>query len=232
MLHPEKRDRIPLPEAVRNAVVSGEYEALEAISDDLLRMVNAWQALSRADSIGAKLLLKADCGPVTLDDSLDFYRWNDGETQISSIQKNGYALYFTDTLICNKNGSVIPTADATTVEAAKLLDIAYQTCLNAQMDCSRADGNYTYTLSLDEDGMEAVAYAIAPAAEGMDLLFDSGSIHVVIFEDQIRSIEVNCGGTVQVVLSNANVAFEARMELTEGTDAAAIPEAVKETLGK
>ena len=232
MLHPENRDRIPIPEAVRTAVVSGEYEASEAISDDLLRMVNAWQTLSRADSIGAKLLLKADCGPVTLDDRLDFYRWNDGGTQISSIQKNGYALYFTDTMICNQNGSVISAADATTVEAAKLLDIAYQTCLNAQLDCSQAGGNYTYTLSLDEDGMEAVAYAIAPAAEGMDLLFDSGSIQVMICEDQIQSIEVNCGGTVQIVLSNAKVAFEARMEFAEGTDTAAIPEAVKETLEK
>ncbi|MGN1025401.1 MAG: hypothetical protein ACI4P4_03240, partial [Faecousia sp.] len=84
----------------------------------------------------------------------------------------------------------------------------------------------------DEDGMEAVAYAIAPAAEGMDLLFDSGSIQVMICENQIQSIEVNCGGTVQIVLSTAKVAFEARMEFAEGTDPAAIPEAVKETLEK
>ena len=80
--------------------------------------------------------------------------------------------------------------------------------------------------------MEAVASAIAPAAEGMDLFFDSGSIRVVICEDQIQSMEVNCGGTVQIVLSNAKVTFEARMEFAESTDIAAIPEAVKETLVK
>ena len=232
MLHPKNQNRIPIPEAVRNAVVSGEYEASEAISDDLLRMANAWQELNRADSVGAKILLKADCGPVTLDDQLDYYCWNYDGTQVSSIQKNGYALYFTDTTIWNQNGSVISAADATTVEAAKLLDIAYQTCLNAQFDCSLADGKYTYTISLDVEGMEAVAYAIAPAAKGMDIFFNSGSIQVVICEDQIQSIEVNCGGTVQIVLSNAKVAFEALIEFTEGTDTAAIPEAVKETSEK
>ena len=101
--------------------------------------------------------------------------------------------------------------------------------MNAQFDCSLADGKYTYTISLDAEGMEAVAYAIAPAAKGMDIFFNSGSIQVVICEDQIQSIEVNCGGTVQIVLSNAKVAFEALIEFTEGTDTAAIPEAVKET---
>lgn len=233
-LHPEVRDRTPIPEAVRNAVVSGEYEALEPLSDDLIRVMRAWQALNCADAIGAKLLLKADCGPVTLNDSLDYYRWNCDGTQIAAIRKNGYALYFTDTAICNQNGVVIPAASADTaaVEASKLLDIAYQTCLNAKLDCSQANGMHVYTLSLDEDGMEAVAYTIAPAVEGMDLFLDSGSIRIVICGEQIRSMEVRCGGTVQIVLSHTDVSFEARMEFVEGTDAAAVPEAVRETLGK
>ncbi|MGN1367633.1 MAG: hypothetical protein ACI4WX_02100, partial [Aristaeellaceae bacterium] len=157
---------------------------------------------------------------------------NDKGTQISSIQKNGYALYFTDTTVCNQNGSVIPAADASTVEAASLLDIAYQTCLNAKLDCGESGGLYTYTLSLDESGMEAVAYAVAPAAEGMDIFFDSGSMQVVLCKDQIKTIVICCGGTVQVVPFHAEVTFEARIEFAEGMDAPAIPDAVKETLMK
>ncbi|MGN0314245.1 MAG: GLUG motif-containing protein [Fusicatenibacter sp.] len=229
-LDTNNQDRIPIPEAVRNAVANGEYETAETITDDVVRMARAWQTLNDVDSIGAKINLKADCGPVTMDDVLDYYRWNDDGVQIASIRKNGYALYFTDTAICNQSGSVLQAAQADTAEAAKLLKIAYQICLNAEADCSQVDGKYTYSLSLDEDGMKAVAYAVAPAAEGMDLLFDSGSLQLVISDDQIESIEIHCGGTVRIVLSYADVAFEERMVFTEGTDASEIPEAVRKTL--
>ncbi|MGM9618879.1 MAG: hypothetical protein ACI3W8_03425 [Oscillospiraceae bacterium] len=231
-LKSDDQSRVQIPEAVRRALASGEYEAAEALSDDLLRLINAWQTLHGEELISAKLLLRADCGPVTLDDQLDFYRWNDGGLPISSIRKNGYALYFTDTAVCNENGEVVPAADAAGVEAAKLLDVAYQLCLNAQLDCSAAGETYTYTLSLDEDGMRAVACAIAPGAEELDLLFDSGSLQLVLREDRLQSLAVCCGGTVQVALSSAEAAFEARMEFTEDMDAAALPETVKETLEK
>lgn len=221
-----------IPEAVKNAVINGEYKAGEEISDDLIRMANAWQTLNKGETVGAKLILKADCGPVTLDDRLDFYHWNKEGIQVSSIQKNGYAVYFTDTEICNQEGKTILASDASLIEAAKLLDIAYQACLNAEQSCSEADGKYTYTVSLDKDGMEAVAYAIAPAAEGMDLFLENGSLQIVIENDRIQSIEVYCSGNVQVVLSNAVVAFEARMEFAEDMAAETIPKAVKNTLEK
>ncbi|MGM9521758.1 MAG: hypothetical protein ACI3VB_04690 [Oscillospiraceae bacterium] len=226
------QSRIQIPQPVRDAVTGGEYEATEILSDDLIRIANAYEALNQAEFLSAKMLLKADCGPVTLDDSLDFYTWNYDGTQISSIQKNGYALYFTDTAVCNKDGNVISAADATAVESAKLLDIAYQTCLNADLDCSETDGNYVYTLSLDEEGMEAVAYAIAPAAEGMDILFDNGSLQVVICNDKIQSISFCCSGNVQIVLSKAAVSFEAQLEFTENETEVTIPEAVKKALEK
>ncbi|MGM9538613.1 MAG: hypothetical protein ACI3VN_09820 [Candidatus Onthomonas sp.] len=231
-LDPPDQERIQIPESVREKVVSGEYEAVDTITGDLIRAANAWLTLNQADFLQAEISLKASCGPVALDDTLGFNRWNSEENQISAIQKHGYALYFTDTTICDKNGNVVLASDAPTVEAAKLLDIAYQACMNADMDCTEADGNYVYTLSLDESGMEAVAYAIAPETEGMDILFDSGSIHVVICHDEIQSITISCGGNVQVVLSSADVVLEAEVKFTgEGVETE-IPEAVKTTLKK
>lgn len=231
-LQPERQNRLPVPEAVKNAVRSGEYEASEALSEALLRMANAWQALDRAETVGAKLLLRADCGPVTVDDSLDLYRWNDHGTQIDSVQSNGYALYFTDATVCDQSGRVIPAADASVVEAAKLPDIAYQICLRAESEHTEEDGRDTYTLSLDAAGMEAVAYAIAPAAEGMDIAFAGGSLRVVLRGGRIECIEADCRGTVQVVLSRAEVAFSARMEFEEGAEAPALPDAVREALAR
>lgn len=221
-----------IPEAVKAAIRSGEHEAAEPLSEDLIRLTNAWKALQAEDAVAAQLLLKADCGPVALNDRLNYYRWNCSGTQISSIQKNGYALYVSDDTVCNQNGDAVPAKEAESVEAAKLLDIAYQICLNAKLDCSEANGKYTYTLSLDEEGMETAAYAIAPAAKGMDLLFDSGSLQIVVGRERIERIALRCGGSVQVVLSSAEVSFEAQLEFPEDMDKAALPDAVKTALEK
>ncbi|MGM9523172.1 MAG: hypothetical protein ACI3VU_01980 [Faecousia sp.] len=106
----------------------------------------------------------------------------------------------------------------------------YQICLNADPTCTEAGGKYTYTLSLDEAGMEAAAYAIAPAAEGMDVLFDSGGLQIILRNDRIERIALSCSGSVQVVLSNAEVSFEAQLDFPEGTEKAALPEGVKNSL--
>ncbi|MGN0203536.1 MAG: hypothetical protein ACI4BB_03260 [Coprococcus sp.] len=226
----EERNPVHIPEGVRNAIVSGEYEAAEEISGDFIRMANAWQKLNQKESLGAKMLLKADCGPVTLNEKLDFYSWNCDGVKISSIQKNGYALYFTDTEIYNKDGEEIETAEAINVEAGQLLDIAYQTCQYAHLQCQKTDEIYTYTISLDKAGIEAVAYAIAPAIEGMDVLFESGSIQIVTGGGEIQNVSFNCSGSVQVVFSAANVEIGAGLDFTEEIPEAQIPEAVKNAL--
>ncbi|MGM9554240.1 MAG: hypothetical protein ACI3V2_08030 [Faecousia sp.] len=229
-LQPEATTRVSIPEPVKAAIRSGEYEAAAPLSEDLIRLMHTWKTLHQEDAIAAQLLLSADCGPVALKERFDFYRWNCGGTQISSIQKNGYALYVSGDTICDQNGNTISAKEAEPVEAARILDIAYQICLNADLTCTEAGGKYTYTLSLDEEGMETVAYAIAPAAEGMDVLFDSGRLQVILHNDRIERIALSCSGSVQVVLSNAEVSFEAQLEFPEGMEKAALPEGIKNSL--
>ena len=228
-LQPETRDRISIPAVVKNAIASGDYEAVEVLTDNLIRLVNAWKALYEADSMGAELLLKADCGSITLNDSFDYYRWNCGG-QISSLQKNGYAVYFTDTAICDENGHALTFSEASGVEAAKLLDVAWQACMNGDLASSTANENDVYTLSLDEAGIKAVVYAIAPGTQDMDLFLDSGSIQLVVGQDSLRSIELRCRGSVQVLFSSVDASFEARLEFMEGEAPVIIPEAVQEAL--
>lgn len=229
-LKPETRDPVTIPASVKSAISSGNYEAEEVLTDNLIRLVNAWKALYEADSFGAELLLEADCGPVTLNDSFDYYRWSCDGAPVSSLQKNGYAVYFTDTAICDENGHALTFSEASGVEAAKLLDIAWQACMNGDLACSTANENDVYTLSLDEAGIQAVAYAIAPETQNMDLFLDSGSIQLVVGQDSLQSIELRCRGSVQVLFSSVDASFEARLEFMEGEAPVMIPEAVKEAL--
>ena len=71
--------------------------------------------------------------------------WNTEEGVISSIQKNGYELYFTDEKICDKEGKIVVNASDTSVDAAGLIQIAYQLCMNMDLECSGNGSVKTYT---------------------------------------------------------------------------------------
>lgn len=219
-----------IPDAVAEAIASGEYEILGTLSDSIYRLARGWQALESRDPLGAALTLHADCGPLALNESLELFRWTAAGEEIFSVQENGYALYFTDDAICDSKGNSIPTASAANIDAAKLLDIAYDICMNASADCVSQGEQYTYTLSLDDEGMEAVAYAIAPEAEKLNISFESGSIQIVIREASIESIEVKVSGSVQVLLSHADASIGAKLEFAGDSADAVLPDAVKEAL--
>lgn len=223
---------VEIPETISEAIRSGEYETMEALSDDLYRLANGWQDLMDADPLGADLSLSADCGPLVLNESLQLYRWKDEEKEIFSVQENGYALYFTDDTICDSKGNSIPAASAANIDAAQLLDIAYTACMNASADSTVKGSQYIYTLSLNEEGMEAVAYAIAPEAEKLNISFASGSIQVIILDERIESVEITVSGSVQIVLSSADVSIGATLAFSGDSADATIPEAVKEALQK
>lgn len=226
---PPGQKRIPVPEAVRSALADGDTEAAEILSEDVICLVSAWQALLQTDPLEAQLRLSADCGPLTLDDRLDLVRWG-GETPIVSLQKNGYALYFTDTALCDQSGRSISVGQAPAVEAAKLLDIAYEVCMNGQPQRSGAGDMVVYTLALDEEGMRQTMYAIAPAARELDPGLESGSLRVVLRGGELRSLELRCSGTVQVALSDAAVVFEAHITFAQEASGAQVPQAVRNAL--
>ena len=78
--------------------------------------------------------------------------------------------------------------------------------------------------------MKSVASAIAPAAEDMDILFDSGSVRLTIMDGEIQSIQVSCSGNVKIMLSGAAVAFEAELDLSQESMDLTIPETVIQAL--
>lgn len=227
-----QQSRIYIPQDVKDAILNGSYTADNGLTDALFGLLDGWQDLNSRNPLAAKLTLKADCGPLVLNENLDLYRWTEDGRRISSIQKNGYALYFTDTAVCDKNGRALLSTEASNMEAAKLLDIAYQLCMSAELECRQSAGTDTYTLALDEDGIKAVAYAIAPAAEDMDILFDSGSLQIVMEGNKIQSVQVRCDGQMQVIFSDVAVSLEAQLHFSEDTVEMEIPEEVREALKK
>lgn len=193
-------------------------------------MAAAWEELNSRDPLYAALRLNANCGPVVISDQLDLYRRTQDDLLVSAIQKNGYMLYFTDGAVCDKDGNAAVSAQTDMVDAARLLQTVYELCMHAQMEITQTEAGCAYTLALGEDGMKSVASAIAPAAEDMDILFDSGSVRLTIMDGEIQSIQVSCSGNVKIMLSGAAVAFEAELDLSQESMDLTIPETVIQAL--
>ena len=217
---------VQIPGAVTDTIASGEYESMEELSGDLYRLANGWKALNERSALAADLFLSADCGPLVLNESVELYRWQTDNEPIFCVQENGYALYFSEDTVCDSKGNAISAASASNVDAAKLLDIAYTACMNASANCTAKGDEYIYTISMDEEGMKAVAYAIAPEAEKLNISFGTGSIQVVLRDDTIESISISISGSVQIILSRADVSIGAQLQFSQENVAATIPDAV------
>ena len=229
-LHDRRQKKIQIPKAVADAVSEGRYESTEVLSDALLQLADAWQALNEPDALGAKIVLEADCGPIVLNESFDFYHWKNEGAPVNSLQKNGYAVYFSDGAVCDSSGSVITDSDRDTVEAAKLLDIAYEICMNARLESSETVEGTIYSVILDENGMKEVAYAIVPEAKNLDIGFTGGSIQVIIRDGKLQNLLISCSGKLEVLLSEADVKIGAELQFTGEEVTATIPQNVKDML--
>lgn len=125
-----------IPTKVKKDVKRGTKESNNELTEDLFRILSAWKELEGRDHFASNLQLSADCGPIAFNDNLQMLRVNEEDLTIYCIQKNGNYIYFTDKAICNQYGNAVETGNEELMEAAKLWNIAYQTCLNGDFSCT------------------------------------------------------------------------------------------------
>lgn len=217
-----------IPEVVKNAIVDEDYEADQIFSEELSQLVQAWMELLGRETVGADVSLDADCGPLTVNEQLELWISQQEEAAITCLRKNGFSLYFTDGAICDQDGNALSRSEQPLVESAQLLEIAYQVCMNAEFDYS----NGVYSMSLDRDAMESIAYAIVPDAKTMDVEFSSGKVQVTVKNGSIESIAFACDGSVQVVITDVPVSIGARIQLRKDVSGFAVPEKVTQALAE
>lgn len=223
-----------IPTKVKKAVKRGTKESNNELTEDLFRILSAWKELEGRDHFASNLQLSADCGPIAFNDNLQMLRVNEEDLTIYCIQKNGNYIYFTDKAICNQYGNAVETGNEELMEAAKLWNIAYQTCLNGDFNCTGSGDRYIYTLKLDQEGMESVAYAIAPEAKKLGVSLESGSIQITLNKEHLRMIHFSCSGSVKVVTADVPVSLNGDVRIDDADTELefSVPESVIQTLGE
>lgn len=218
-----------IPEAVANALATGDYQAQNVYSDDLVRLVNVWRRYKVKPSLGSTITVSADCGPLQLAEDFQFYQWKTEDSPIYGIQNEDLSLYFTDTAICDAQGRAVQTGTAGTVDVVTILDLVYRNFSDMDFQCEAVPEAYLYTLTLNAAGMKTLMNAVLPKAETLDIRYSTGAIQILLTEDTLESVQLTCGGSAKVALVNVDVSLS--LELIPLNDRR-IPELPEAVVGK
>lgn len=191
-----------IPGDVTDAMGSSTTEVSSTLTEDTLRLLQALSTLHEQDTLSADIALSADCGPIVLSDTLQYDRHDYDGQSVACIRKNTLAYYFSEGVISDADGNKLDSADL--VDSAQLIELCYGLLVNGTAACTETENGWSYTLTLDEDGMNDLAAAIAPSIKAQDVSFTSGRIEALVTEGgTLRSVSVSCSGALHLILTDA-----------------------------
>ncbi len=195
-----------ISEAARTAILAGEAPK---DGEDLLRLLSAWGRLNLMDPLSVQMTLSADCGPLVVGDQMELFRTWTGGKRVVCLRRAGKDVYFSGGKLYDAEGNILALEDASAGPAAReeLLELAYRLCLRGQADCQERDGGYLYTLDLDLKDLEEAAQAILPQIQALEPSLTGGRLEVMVAEDTVERVELSCGGSMRVLLTDARVSL-------------------------
>lgn len=196
---------LTLPEEVSDAIAKNDADSLEAITDDVMNVISAWSELAARESVTGKLALRADCGPVVLNTTLDVSSTvTDGERSYR-IGKNDIGI--------DLDGSSDGENEQTAAKYVELADVVYLACISGDVTSAKHGESTVYTMTLDADSIERIVSIIAPEAEKLGAVFSLGTAELAVTDGEIDTITINCTGTMKVVLVETAVSVNAELTL-------------------
>lgn len=209
-----------IPFEVQNVVAAGTYKEAEDASEALTQLLSAWIELSGRSILRADVSLRADCGPLLLDERFTWQRSRSFDPTLHSLTRRGTTLFYTDAAACDASGSPLPVRDAAASDVPQLMPLAYNAVLLGQTQWDQTGDGMHCTVALDAEAMDRFVAVIAPEADVRELDLTDGEAGLTLKDGKITEVSVRCGGTVRVVRSD--VAAEVTASLSFD-DAAAFP---------
>jgi hypothetical protein len=209
----ERPHEIPL--AVQNAVAAGVKRTAED-GEDLATLLEAWTELASRESLEAEAALKANCGPLLLDEALTWQYTRRYAEPLSRVQRLGTALYFTEEAACTEDGTAFALNDTVFSREGQLLRLIYRAVLLGETKTETVQGGRRYTVTLDGEAMDAFTRIIAPQADLSALSFREGTASVLLTEGRVSEVQVKCRGSIRIVGVESAASLSGRLTFTDG----------------
>ena len=189
-----------IPDAVLAALEDGSYADAPALTDELLRLLAAWNALSAQETIAADISFAADFGLFTLSDE---FRWTLGED--TSEESSGSD---------ETNGSDAELS----VDPEFILEMAYGVFLQGGITFSEDNDSHIYTIHLTSEQIEAIVQELVPDTAELDITYTDGVFEAVVTDDVFTSLSLSCGGSIPVLLIDISVSLDVTVTFVGAAD--------------
>lgn len=141
-------------------------------------------------------------------------------------------LYFTEDAVCDGQGRRVSADMAKSLDAVRVLDIAYRSFSKAEFQCRDGENSRIYTVTLDSDSMQALADAILPQTGELEIFCNRGSIQLVLGQKRLQSVRLACGGAAKGVAGELDARFSVDIRFRQDGSPAVLPNAVQTALHK
>lgn len=220
---------VQIPDSVSRKVESGAYDAHRVYSGELVQLLQAWSRISRQQATGARVELTAQCGSLSVDETLDAFGWRFDEGRIFSVVKSGKPLYYGGGKVCRANGGLL-TANGDELNPAKLSEVLYRAFRDADFKSRKETDATVYTVSLDSAGMEELAIAVVPQLQKFDISYTRGTLSLTLRSGSIELVQLSCAGSAKLAALSADVYLSAKITPDASMEVPPLPDAVRENL--
>lgn len=227
VLQPE---HVQIPEAVTQKILSGNIQAQELFSDELVQLIHAWSQLRDREFCAAQVQLAADFGPLAVDDSFLCYQWKVDKTRIYGTDNTGKMLYIGENKVCNADGREVYIQKTNEMDITGLPDVFYRTFRNAQYKCQQEGQITVYSVALQPTGMQELTEAILPRTQGMDISYRQGGFRLLLENGEIQGVQISCDGSAKDAVVGVDVGLALNVTLLPDAQVQFLPEAVLHTL--
>ena len=200
-----------LPAAVRTQIAAGTLA--DTPDEETLRLVRAWLRLNAAEPLSADVTLSANCGPLVLDDQLEWLRYHKDGAAVSRIRKNGLTLYYSGGMVTDAGGaeaSGVPDEPA----AAMLLRLAYRLCMFGEPAVIEQGGTSVYSLTLDGSAMAQLFETVLPEGGMLDVELTQGKLLITLSGNWIEDVSFSASGDAHILGVSAPASLSTQLCFT------------------
>lgn len=196
-----QEDSYVIPNEIQSAVASVDKDTLFCITQDLFRLIKAFQELSSQEEIEGTVKLYAVCGWINFNKEYDLSKLEKENTQSSSQYDP------TSSTLHNDSSKSEASEFSEVVNIPELVELL---CLEGNISCSETENGYLYNMNLEEDAMQQLAEMIVPEIVNEMVTFTNGEVLITIEDGTITSMDIEIDGAIKVLLSEiaANIGAE------------------------
>ena len=187
-----------IPEAVWSAASEAQIPSIRVLEP----LAKAMLELGRQENLGAELLVRADCGPIKLSDTMMLYGTDDG----IYLQRKGK----------------LEQLENLQMRTDMLVALGYEFCRSSTVTQVGASGSYAMVIPAEQ--VRTWCIRMVPEIEELPISYEDGSAVVEIVDYALHIVRLDCSGSMPFLFTTIPISLGVELTPAESGSLVLPPE--------